>query len=253
MIRIRDFSFSYGPQAVLSQVSLDIREKALTILLGRNGSGKSTLLRCVAGLLPYHSGSITIDGAEVNRLAAARRAALIGFLGQHHRPVFPFRVMDVVLTGRAGQVRFRPSPADQAAAVEALDTIGIIHLSERPYTNLSGGEQQLVMIARALAQKPRVLLLDEPTSHLDYRNQIGLLRLLRRLVAEGMTVVVVMHDPNLAFLFGDDFFFVHNRCVNDSGALPPWQSPLLERIYFEPLARLPFGTRGLIMPRWEDV
>lgn len=247
-IEIRDLNFSYGDSCILKDINLLFESGMHTCILGRNGSGKSTFLRILAGLLPIQSGSITVLGNDAKNLPFAERSKLIGFLTQQHKAIFPFLVEDVVLTGRAGYVKFIPRKEDKTAAVEALQRVGIMHLSKRNYTELSGGEQQLVMIARVLAQQPKILILDEPTSHLDLANQSHLLRLLKKFVSEGITIISVLHDPNLAFLFCDDFVFMHNKRIIRADKAAPWDKEFLKTIYRENIETVPHNDRALLIP-----
>ena len=155
-------------------------------------------------------------GKDLNRLSLSERGKLIGFLPQFHNPVFPFTVREVVLTGRAAYVFSQPGRRDREKADQAIAEVGIEELRDRPYTELSGGERQLVMIARVLAQEPRVILLDEPLSHLDLANQVRFLGLVKKLTAGGLTVLAVLHDPNLAFLSGDHFVFLKDGQVRET-------------------------------------
>ena len=126
---------------------------------------------------------------------------------------------------------------------------GVLHLRNRNYTELSGGEQQMVMIARLLAQNPQILLLDEPTTHLDISNQSHVLSLLKQLVSEGMTIVAVMHDPNLAFLYGDDFLFMKNRkIIRADESMQAWDTDFLKTIYEGNIQAIPFNGRALLVP-----
>lgn len=247
---IQGLSFGYGDRPILTDVSVQIPAGKLTVLLGRNGSGKSTLLRLLAGLLPVKHGRITLMGQDMHRLTAAEKARIIGFMPQQHRAVFPFAVEDVVLTGRAGHVRLLPRREDAEKALQALEQVGISHLQGRPFTELSGGEQQMVMIARVLAQEPQIVMLDEPTSHLDFINQARLLNLIRQLVSTPLTVLVVLHDPNSAFLYGDHFIFLKNGSIEllEDGEFP-WDRRVLERIYETPMHTLPFGDRAIVVPQ----
>ena len=207
-VELRNVGFRYGERRVLHGVDAAIPEGRLCALLGPNGSGKTTLLRIMAGLLRGGEGCVHVMGRDVAACSAGQRARLVGYLPQQHRAIFPFSVRDVVLTGRAAHVRFTPGDRDLMRARHAMETVGIAGLADRRYTELSGGEQQLVLIARVLAQEARVVLLDEPTSHLDFRNRTCLMNLLRELVAGGLTVIVVLHNPNTAFLYGDRFLFL---------------------------------------------
>lgn len=247
-IEIKDLSFGYRDLDILTGVSATIFKNAFTVILGQNGSGKSTLLRLIAGLLPFSDGRIRVCGKDIKGLGPRERAKTIGFLAQKHKPVFPFTVEDVVLTGRSAHIGVVPKKQDRLAAAAAMERAGIGHLKKRLYTELSGGEQQLVMIARALAQEPSVLLLDEPISHLDYNNQLKIIKLLRQLAKEGIAVVAVLHDPNMAFLFGDRFLFVHEGKLHPGGGPEPWNDPVLKRIFHENITPVAHGDRFVLIP-----
>jgi iron complex transport system ATP-binding protein len=248
-IRVTGLSFAYEGYAVLQDVNVEIETGKLTFILGRNGSGKSTFLRILAGLLPIQQGIATVFGADSKTLSHIQRARIMGFLNQQHKPVFPFSVEDVVLTGRVGFVKYIPGKSDRQAVLLAMEKAGILHLKSRKYTELSGGEQQLVMIARVLAQEPKILLLDEPTSHLDFCNQSHLLSLLKKLSTEGLTVVAVLHDPNLAFVYGDDFLFAKdNQIIRASDSMNAWDLPFLKTIYHGNLKTVPYNGRALLIP-----
>ena len=249
-IQVRDLSFSYGDRPILSDVNFDVPEGKFTVLLGKNGSGKSTLFRILTGLLEFRNGSVAAMGQDVTRLSSSQRARIIGYLPQQHRPVFPFAVLDVVLTGRASYVTLIPKKEDEEKAIWALDRVGILYLKDRPFTELSGGEQQMVRIARVLAQDPQIILLDEPTSHLDFFNQSKLLSLVREIVDTGFTVLAVLHDPNSAFLYGDHFVFLKDGQIESlSASQNPWDKAVLERIYDAELNTVPYGERAIIVPK----
>lgn len=203
LIEVRGAAFRYGTREVFSGVDLDVFRGELLSVLGPNGCGKSTLLRCLAGALRPAAGSVRLDAADISGLDAAARARRIGFLFQNHTPTFPFPVLEVVSMGRAPHLGLFgvPSSKDIALAERALDRVGVLHLKDRPYTEVSGGERQLVLLARTLAQQPDVILLDEPMSHLDLRNQVRSLRAIGELAAEGVTMIMTTHDPNHALQF----------------------------------------------------
>ena len=151
--------------------------------------------------------------------------------------------------GSGSYINFIPKENDKQAAYNAIEKVGITHLQKRIYTELSGGEQQLVMIARVLAQNPKVLLLDEPTSHLDFSNQSHLLALLKKLANEGLTIIAVLHDPNLAFLYGDDFLFVKDKQVIRSATnIDAWNVDFLKTIYHGNIEAIPYNGRALLVP-----
>ena len=248
--RIDGVCFSHPSGFSLEDVSLHVPVAKLSVLLGKNGSGKSTLLHLMAGLHKPRAGRIEVLGKDLSSLSTGARARIIGYLPQFHSPVFPYTVEEVVLTGRAPYVFTVPRARDRKKADEALLTVGMHDLRKRPYTELSGGERQLVMMARVLAQEPKVILLDEPVSHLDLSNQSRLLRLLKRLVEEGITVLAVLHDPNVAFSFGDSFFFMKQGRMQQPGpGEAPCDGPFLEGLYETRLETVPYNEKALVIPR----
>ncbi|OPY28946.1 MAG: Cobalamin import ATP-binding protein BtuD [Methanocella sp. PtaU1.Bin125] len=200
-------AISFDGSRVLEEVGLCVRRGSIVSLLGPNGCGKTTLLKILGKLLKPDGGAVFINGKNLERTGLAELSRTIGSVAQSHRPSFPFTVRDVVLTGRMPYVSALavPGRADVEKANETLASLGIAHLADKPYTKTSGGEKQLVMIARALAQEPAVLLLDEPTTYLDLKNQVGVLGIIARLSQEnGITVLMTLHDPNQAFIYSDE-------------------------------------------------
>ncbi|MGV8090162.1 MAG: ABC transporter ATP-binding protein [Methanothrix sp.] len=200
-------SLSYNSRLVLGDVSLQLRKGAIVTLLGPNGCGKTTLLKIINGLLRPDSGKVYVDGNDVSRMGQTDMARLIGHVPQTQRSSFPFTALDIVLTGRMPHISAlsQPGPRDLEKASQAMDMVGASHLSSRPYTQISGGERQLVMIARALAQEPSFLLLDEPTSYLDFKNQHQVLKMVSQIARDQkVTVVMTLHDPNHALMFSDE-------------------------------------------------
>jgi iron complex transport system ATP-binding protein len=223
MLEITDIHFKHGASAdeVLKGVSFRVESGHMTTLLGPNGSGKTTLFKCIAGLWRQQSGSITCNGREIGLLSVERRAKTLAVVPQEHEPPFPYSVFDAVLMGRVSHVSLFSSPAkeDRRRTQEAMEMVGIDHLAERSYTKISGGERQLVLIARALAQEAPLLLLDEPTSHLDFRNQIMILKKIRDIVKQReLTVLMTLHDPNHASLFSDRIVMLNGGTVISEGA-----------------------------------
>ncbi len=204
MLSVENAGFLYAKQEdpVFDGLSFRLDAGESLCILGPNGVGKTTLLRCLAGLVPLSRGTVRIDGTDVSRMGRRRVARMLAYVPQFHQPVFAYSVFDMVLMGRSPHVGFLASPteSDRAIAGESLRIIGIEHLSAKAYTEISGGERQLVMFARVLAQKPRILLLDEPTAHLDFGNQVQVLALVKRMAAEGILVVMTSHTPDHAFM-----------------------------------------------------
>lgn len=251
-VQISHLTFGYSGREVLSDISLKLEKGCFTVILGRNGSGKSTLFRIMAGILKPWKGSLEIAGRPMERLSLRQRARILGFLPQQHRPVFPFRVEDVVLTGRAGRIALTPGREDRRAAREAMERIGIGHLRRCMFTELSGGEQQLVMIARVLAQNPAIVLLDEPTSHLDFYYQAKVMGIIRELVAQGLTAVAVLHDPNLAMLYGQRLLFLRKgRLVESSEEGERGDVRILEQVYGMALELVTHHGSHFVVPRQE--
>ena len=219
-IEVRDLRFGYGSGEVLRGVSFTAPTGQLTSVLGPNGVGKSTLFRCLLGLLKGYGGSITIDGEDTRRLSARRLAKKVAYIPQSHYPSFNYSVFNMVLMGTTSQVSLLSSPGEKQrqAAEEALERVGVGHLRDKGYTNISGGERQLVLIARALVQDARVLVLDEPTANLDYGNQIRVMEQLRELNAQGYTVVQSTHNPEQAFLFSHNVVAMQGGRVLAEGA-----------------------------------
>jgi iron complex transport system ATP-binding protein len=190
-------SFSYGSLPVLREVSLSLARGSFTGLIGPNGCGKSTLLRLLAGILHPTKGRVLYEGRALDAIPRRERATRIAYVPQQQRNVFPFTALEVVVTGRTPYgSRFRfESEADREIAMRALEDVGATHLAPRPVTELSGGEQQMVSVARALAQSAGILLLDEPAAALDLKHRAQLGAALRRLREErGLTALVVTHD-----------------------------------------------------------
>ena len=224
-IRLDDISFAYGCHQVVCGANLHLPAGKFGAILGRNGSGKSTLLRIAAGLQLAQQGSVAIADQELKQLNVRQRARRVGYLAQFHQPEFPFLVREVVLTGRAGSVFSVPLARDYLAAEEAMELLGVLHLADRAYDELSGGERQLVMIARLLAQYPDALLLDEPVSSLDLSNQMHLLHTLRGLARRGLTVLAILHDPNHALLFCDQVFYMESGRITQPDPGAPLADP----------------------------
>lgn len=215
-----DLAFGYGTRVVGSGVSFALEPGEVLCLLGPNGGGKTTLFKTLLGLLPAKAGRVVYDGEDVARWSRARLARTIAYVPQAHAAFFPFTVREVVLMGRASRLKAFASPgrADRAVADAALATLGIAHLAERIYTEISGGERQLALIARALAGEPRLLVMDEPTASLDFGNQARVLERVRRLSETGISVVLSTHDPDHAFLCADRVALLHGGRLVALGA-----------------------------------
>jgi iron complex transport system ATP-binding protein len=204
MIELENLSCGYGSRVVASGISARIASGEALCLLGPNGIGKTTIFKTVLGLIPPLGGRVLIGGRNAAKMSPKDIARVIGYVPQSRPPPFAFRVSDVIVMGRLSRVGTWSSPgrADFAAADGVMRRLGISHLSDKLYTELSGGERQMTLFARALVSEPSFLMLDEPTSNLDFGNQAIALGSVKRFAAEGMGVIMTSHFPEHTFLCG---------------------------------------------------
>ena len=220
-IEVKELSFSYKRNVpVLHDVSFSLQIGKFICLLGPNGVGKSTLFKCMLGLLRGYDGEIIIDGENIRSLTQKQLARKVAYIPQSTAPVFNYTVSDIVLMGTTSLTGGFSSPGEREATFvnSALETLHIEHLRDRMFMNISGGERQLVLIARALAQQANILFMDEPTANLDYGNQIRVLEQVHRLSRQGFTVIQSTHNPEQAFLFADEVLAVKNGMIAAHGA-----------------------------------
>jgi iron complex transport system ATP-binding protein len=217
ILEINDAGFAYENAAasVFENVRMSVESGKVLCILGPNGVGKTSLLKCIAGLLPLTSGTIRCKGKKLSRLKQNQIAQVMAYVPQIHYPVFSYSVFETVLMGRTPFLGFFsfPEPKDEQVAVSAIEALGITHLSNKAYTQISGGERQLVMFARALAQEPEVIILDEPTFHLDYGNQVKILSLIHQLSRRGTAVIMTSHNPDHAFMIADKVGIMFDRNI----------------------------------------
>ena len=204
----------------LDRVSCAVGRSQLVAVVGPNGSGKTTLVRAMLGLIPLEQGSVTVDGRPVSSWSRPELARLVGVVGQQEEAVFRLSVAETVMLGRYAHLGplAHPRDLDRAAVGAALERCDIVALAERPVDALSGGEWKRVRVARALAQEPRALVLDEPTASLDIRHEMELFELMRQLVDGGMAGLVITHHLNLAARFADRILLLNQGVVVAEGA-----------------------------------
>lgn len=220
-IEVSGLTFGYDPAGrVLDGVSVTARDGELLSVLGPNGVGKSTLFRCILGLLTGYSGTIAIGGRDIRRLSVRELASMVAYIPQSHHPSFNYSVFDMVLMGTTAQVSSLSAPGKRQLELteQALARMGILHLRDRGYSRISGGERQMVLIARALVQNAKVLVLDEPTANLDYGNQLRVMTQIKSLTDSGYTVLQSTHNPEQAFLFSDHVLAIKDGKVLADGS-----------------------------------
>jgi iron complex transport system ATP-binding protein len=219
-LEARRLDFGYRDHPVGRDVSLALEAGEVLCLLGPNGSGKTTLFKTLLGLLPAQAGEVLIDGRNLRMWRRDEIARAVSYVPQAHAAFFPFTVREVVLMGRTAHLGVFSSPSrrDREVAQAALERLRVSHLSDSIYTRISGGERQLALIARALAQDARVVVMDEPTANLDFGNQVRVLQHIRSLARSGIGVLLSTHDPDHAFLCADRVAMLHEGRLVRHGA-----------------------------------
>ncbi len=219
-LEARSLGFGYRGHAVGRDVSFGVGEGEVVCLLGPNGGGKTTLFKTLLGLLPAQGGAALLDGDDLRSLGRAAIARRIGYVPQAVTGYFPFLVEDVVLMGRTAHLKLfgTPSARDRALAAVAIERMGLAHLASAEYTRISGGERQLVLIARALAQGTPLLVMDEPTASLDFGNQVRVLEQVAALARGGIGILLSTHDPDQAFLCADRVVLLRDGGIHAHGA-----------------------------------
>lgn len=234
MLQVDQLYFQYGNHVVFRDISFSLKESALCAILGINGSGKSTLFKCCMGFLPPTQGKIQLQGRSIATLKTSEIAKNISYVPQEHPITFPYLVKEMVLMGRTPHISnsFGITDAHHHRVEEALKSLSLHHLADKPFSQLSGGQRQMVLIARAIAQETPLMLLDEPTSSLDFKNQLLIWNTLLELKKQGKAVFVCTHDPNHVLWFCDRVIVMDKQQLIADG--PPKEvldETILKRIY----------------------
>ena len=232
-LSVQHLSFSYGPRRILEDVTFEVAPGAFCALLGPNGSGKSTLVKAIAGVHRAKSGTVTVEGRETSSLGRRELARVVGYVPQVGDAPFDLTVREAVMLGRTPHFGIAPRAEDRANVEDAIARMGLGDLAERSMSELSGGQAQRALIARALAQDTRVLLLDEPTSALDLRYQIETLQLVRQITREeGISALIAINDLNHAARYCDQIVVLHGgRLVADGSPAEALRAPVLRSVF----------------------
>lgn len=219
-LHAHDLGIGYGAVQVAAGIDLEIRLGQVTCLLGPNGCGKTTLFKTLIGLIPATGGEVTIDGAPLSGMAVREIAGHLAYVPQQHAPTFPFSVFDVVIMGRQARkgLLSAPDARDRQRTHEVLEQLGIAELGDKDYSRISGGQRQMVLIARALVQDTHMLVLDEPTASLDYGNQVRIIGEISRLARTGYGIMLSTHNPDHAFAAADNVLLMHEGRIIASGS-----------------------------------
>lgn len=254
MIRAEGVSAGYHGQAVINDISFDLQPRKLTALIGPNGSGKSTLIRALTGVIPLLDGEVYLGESSIRELSAAQVARLVAVVPQSPQLPAGFSAGEIVLMGRTPHLRLweMEGSRDMQIARDAMAEVGVLELAGRPVHELSGGESQRVVIARALAQQSPILLLDEPTAHLDLAHQAGVFALVVDLARRlGKTVLAIAHDITLASAYADQMIVLADGKLVASGPPAETISPALIEAVYQVKARVitdPDSGRPVVLP-----
>ena len=254
-IEVKNLRFRYGARPVIGDVSFTAEKGELLAVLGPNGVGKSTLFRCLLGFLKPVGGEILVDGKELGAYSRRELAKKIAYIPQSHAPAFDHTVLDSVLMGMTAQLRVfeQPGQAQREKAVQMLRALGIEKLADRGCMKISGGERQLMLLARALVQDASMLIMDEPTANLDYGNSCRVMKRVKKLGQTGYTIIFSTHDPNQAFSYATKVLALKDGGVMAVGAPEAvLTEDVLSRLYGIPVARCEmetvFGRKTICMP-----
>ncbi|MDI6861228.1 MAG: ABC transporter ATP-binding protein [Caldisericia bacterium] len=252
-IIIKNLNFGYYDSEIFKEFSFEIESGEILTILGPNGSGKTTLLKLIQKILSPKGGNIIVSGKDINEYTFKELSKEISYVPQIHTPKFPFTVFDFVLMGRNPYIDnySLPTEKDMEIVENSLKDLGILYLKDRPYIDISGGELRLVLIARAIAQETDVLLLDEPTAFLDFKNKLFVLKKIKELKQKrNLTVVITLHDPNEAINFSDRILLINKNEIVSFG--PPeivLSKENIKKVYSVEIEIFQINDRKFIVPK----
>lgn len=230
-IQVQNLSFAYNHFRALREISFETTPGDMLAIIGQNGSGKSTLLKCICRILKTTEGSIRFGNTTLKSISPSKLSRIVAYIPQSEAAISGISVFDTVLLGRKPYISSRPTNDDMVLVSRLLERLELDQIAMRPLNTLSGGQQQRVFIARALAQQPSVLLLDEPIANLDINHQMKVMKLLRQLAHEGMTVIITIHDINMAARFCNKALMLKQGQVFASGLQSVYTPENIEQLY----------------------
>ncbi len=230
-ISVDNLDFAYNGSLVLKNISHSFDEGKLISIVGPNGSGKSTLLKCLNRILEPKNGSILLEEKNLKNFKSQELAKKIAYVPQSEQFIFPITVFDTVLMGRKPHIQWSPGKKDIVITSQMIEQFDLKDISLKSVNKLSGGQRQRVFIARALAQEPQILLLDEPTANLDLKHQLEVLKILKKLSVQGITVIIAIHDLNLALQYSDDFVLLKEGEIFAKGGKEIISNENIEKLY----------------------
>lgn len=248
ILSIKGLSFKYPSRHILKNIGFSVNKGECVAILGTNGAGKSTLLKCINHILKPQTGTILIENDEISELSRIKLAQKIGYVAQQQRSIRT-TVFDSVLLGRKPYIKWDISKEDIEIAKKAIKMLELEEYSLRYIDELSGGELQKVVIARAIAQEPDVLLLDEPTSNLDLKNQLEVIKIIKKIVqTQQISALMIVHDLNLAIRFADKFILLKDGNIFAAGGIEVMTSENIENVYSVPVAVEKYKTTSVVIP-----
>lgn len=247
-LRVENLQFGYSNDLVVENVNLEVKEGETLAVVGPNASGKTTLLKCINQILAPREGSVLVGGDEVSMLDREKVARKIGYVPQEMSEGFPMTIFDVILMGRKPHIDWKPTSKDIEIVTNTIEKLGFEDLAKRDVSELSGGQKQKVIVARALAQRPKILLLDEPTSNLDVKHQLEVLDIVKKQTESGLSVITALHDLNLAAKYCDRIVMLKNGEVYAEGGAEVLKPENIEPVFGIKATVVEKNGRKVIIP-----
>lgn len=247
-IEIENLSLHFGEKIILNQINTKINKGDIVALTGANGSGKSTLMRCIVNILNNYKGKIKLEESNLKEIPNIELAKKIAYVPQYETKISGIKVFDMVLSGRMPYINWKPSEKDYQIVSNVMNTLKISNLSLRDFRELSGGQQQMAYIARAIVQETSIILLDEPTNNLDIKHQIEIMEVLKKLSQEGKTIIITLHDINLALRYCHKYILLKSGEILIQGNKEVINPQNLENLYGVKMKILKDGDSTFVTP-----